>query len=232
MSVESEHATSELLVLVWDLPTRLFHWSTVALVFISWLSADQGFMTVHLISGLTLLALLLFRIAWGLVGSTTARFTDFLHPPKRVVGYLISMASDNGTVYAGHNPAGGLMVSVMITALLAQVITGLFSNDGLHFNGPLALLISDDASSRLSQIHHLIFDVVLFLVWCHVVAIGFYLFVKRHNLVMPMLSGRKPRNHVPSDAKLKFAGVPLAIFLLFLTASIAAWVMVQGRTLP
>ncbi len=88
---------------VWDVPTRLFHWSIVALIFVSWLSADQGYMTVHLCSGLTLLALMLFRLGWGLLGSTTARFSDFLHPPRKIVAYLKSHGS---LLHAGHNPAG------------------------------------------------------------------------------------------------------------------------------
>ena len=80
------------------------------LVFVSWLSADRGLMTVHLCSGLALLSLLLFRIGWGIVGSTTARFRDFLHPPRAVFGYLKGMAGGKKHLYAGHNPAGGLMV--------------------------------------------------------------------------------------------------------------------------
>src|SRR5664279_3070031 len=86
-------------VLVWDIPTRLFHWSIVLLLFASWLSADQGFMTVHLWSGSALLALLLFRIAWGIVGSTTSRFGDFIHPPRRIAEYLRTMAGGGRPLY-------------------------------------------------------------------------------------------------------------------------------------
>src|SRR5882757_5323575 len=99
-------------VRVWDLPLRLFHWSIVFLIAVSWISADQGYMQVHLVSGLTLLALLLFRVAWGVLGSTTARFRDFLHPPRRIIGYL--KGRDKNKWYAGHNPAGGLMVAALI----------------------------------------------------------------------------------------------------------------------
>ena len=126
-------------VVVWDLPTRIFHWTVVVLVAVSWFSADQGFMRVHLWSGLTLLALLLFRILWGVLGSTTSRFRDFLHPPRKVMAYL--RARDDA-LYAGHNPAGGWMVALMIAVLLAQALTGLFSNDGLHFTGPLAYFLN------------------------------------------------------------------------------------------
>ena len=100
-------------VRVWDAPTRLFHWSIVALVFVSWLSADQGYMTMHLWSGFSLLALLLFRLGWGLIGSTTARFGDFLHRPQGAA-YLKTQARGSKPVHAGDNPAGGLMVMVLL----------------------------------------------------------------------------------------------------------------------
>jgi cytochrome b len=224
-------AASHKSVLVWDLPVRLFHWCVVVLLFISWLSADQGWMTIHLASGLTLLALLLFRLAWGLVGSTTARFSNFLHPPQRVLGYLKGLKSGDRLLYAGHNPAGGLMVAAMIAVLLAQALTGLFANDGLHFNGPLALLVPSETSDGITSIHRLIFDAILLLVWCHVVAVGFYLLVKRHNLVLPMLTGRKPGSHVPEGANLAFTRLTIALLLFFLSAGIAAWIMIEGASL-
>jgi len=213
-------------VRVWDAPTRLFHWTIVILVFVSWLSADQGFMTVHLCSGLALLALLLFRIGWGLIGSTTARFRDFLHPPRTVLAYL----RRGEGLYAGHNPAGGLMVIALIAVLLAQAVTGLFANDGLHFSGPLALLVSDDTSTWLTNLHGTIFNVILLLVWCHVVAVGFYLFVKGHNLVKAMVTGKKPHTHVPADARIAFTrpAIALVLLLLVLTAGGVAWFMIEG----
>lgn len=151
-----------------------------------------------------LLALLVFRIGWGLIGSTTARFRDFLHPPRTVLAYLRNGAG----MYAGHNPAGGLMVIALILVLLAQAVTGLFANDGLHFSGPLALLVGDDASTRLTAVHSTIFNVILLLVWSHVVAVGFYLFVKGHNLVKAMVTGKsltlmfQQRRALPSPARI------------------------------
>src|SRR5579871_3850903 len=104
-------------VRVWDAPTRLFHWMVVSLVACSWYSADHGFMTLHLWSGSLLLVLLLFRIAWGIVGSTTARFSDFLRPPAKVIAYFKALAGDKKPLHAGHNPAGGWMVTALITML-------------------------------------------------------------------------------------------------------------------
>jgi cytochrome b len=213
-------------VRVWDVPTRIFHWSIVALVFISWLSADQGYMTVHLWSGMTLLTLLLFRIGWGLIGSTTARFSDFLHHPRRIAGYLKALKNGDKPLYAGHNPAGGLMVAAMIAVLLAQAVTGLFANDSVHFSGPLALWISEDASTRLAALHATIFNVILLLIWCHVVAVGFYLLVKGDNLVGPMFTGLKHCLHVPADLQLTFIRLYVALLLLALTVGIAAAIMI------
>jgi cytochrome b len=220
-------------VRVWDAPTRLFHWSIVILVFVSWLSADQGFMTVHLWSGLTLLALLLFRIGWGIVGSTTARFSNFLHPPRAIVHYLKGLAGGEKQFYAGHNPAGGLMVAALIAILLAQVATGLFANDGLHFSGPLALLVSEDTSAWITNLHGTIFNVILLLVWCHVVAVGFYLFVKGDNLLKAMFTGKKPHTHVPPELRISFTRSYIALLLLVLVLTIgaAAWFIIQGGAL-
>jgi cytochrome b len=221
----------ETLVPVWDIPTRLFHWSVVVLLCISWLSADQGYMRVHLVSGLTLLALLLFRIGWGLVGSTTARFSNFLHPPRRVAGYLKGLAGADRIFHAGHNPAGGLMVLALIAVLLAQVATGLFANDGVQFHSPLALLVSEDVSTRLTSIHGLIFDLILILVWCHVVAVGFYLLVKGDNLVWPMITGKKHRAQLPAELNIVFTRLYVALLLLAVSAGVAAWIMIQGESI-
>jgi len=215
-------------VRVWDLPVRLFHWSIVFLLCLSWFSADQGYMRVHLVSGLSLLALLLFRIGWGLVGSTTARFRNFLHSPRRVAEYLKGLAGGDKIFYAGHNPAGGLMVVALIAVLLAQVATGLFANDGVRFSGPLALLVSEDVSTRLTGIHGLIFDLILLLVWCHVVAVGFYLLVKGDNLIWPMVTGKKHRSYLPAELNIVFTRLYIALLLLAVSAGIAAWVMIQG----
>jgi cytochrome b len=212
-------------VRVWDIPTRLFHWSIVVLIFISWLSADQGFMTVHLWSGSTLLALLLFRIAWGVVGSTTSRFKDFLHPPRKVIGYLRAMAGGEKPLHAGHNPAGGLMVAAMIVVLLAQALSGLFANDGLHCSGPFANLVSEEASAQATNIHGMIFNIILLLIWCHLVAVGFYLLVRGDNLVKPMVTGRKPHTHVPAGLNIQFTRLYIALLLLVLTAGIVVWII-------
>ena len=213
-------------VQVWDAPIRLFHGAVVILLLVLWFSADQGYMRVHLWSGLALLTLLLFRLVWGFIGSTTARFRDFLHPPRLVLAYLRSLGGANKALFAGHNPVGGLMVVGLIAVLLLQAITGLFANDGLRFHGPLALLVSEETSTRLTGLHGAIFNIILMLVWLHVVAVGFYLFVKRDNLIKPMLTGRKHKKHVPEGWHITLAHPYLAVLILALAAGLVFWLTV------
>ena len=219
MAPDREADTKPAAILVWDAPT--------ALVFVSWLSADQGYMTVHLLSGLTLLALLLFRLAWGFFGSTTARFGDFLHAPPRVLRYLRGRGQ---RLHAGHNPAGGAMVMVLIAVLLAQAVTVLFATDSLHFTGPLALLVSEDASLRLTTLHGTIFNLILLLVWLHVVAVGLYLLVKGDNLIRPMVTGRKPASHVPDGLRLVFTHPVIAVLLLAVSIALVTALFFWGTT--
>ena len=200
-------------VRIWDIPTRIFHWMIVCLVMTSWITAENGFMKLHLWSGLTLLALLLFRVAWGIVGSTTARFSHFVTTPAKVFNYLRSLAKGEKPLHAGHNPAGGWMVMTLITILIIQASIGLFANNGLHFNGPLAAYVGEETSDRLTNLHGIVFNFILLLVWAHVVAAGFYFFVKDENLIKPMFTGKKPSDQVPAGLNLKFTHLFIALVL-------------------
>lgn len=212
-------------IYVWDLPTRLFHWAVVSLVVTSWITADQGYMRVHLWSGLTVTALLLFRVIWGLIGSTTARFSDFVRSPRCVWRYLRGRPDAARQRHAGHNPAGGWMVIAMLSILFLQVGTGLFSNDGIRFNGPFALHVSSDTSDHLTSLHGALFNVLLALTYMHVVAVFYYLLVKGDNLIGPMLTGQKLRQRVPPGTELRFVRSLFALALFTLLVA-ATWLFV------
>jgi cytochrome b len=211
------------LVCVWDVPVRVFHWSLAGLVAASWVSAENGYMKLHLWSGLSLLTLLLFRVAWGFAGSTTARFADFVRAPGRALAYLRAMWRGERHVHAGHNPAGGWMVMALLGMLLLQAGTGLFANDGVRFNGPLAAQISSGLSDRLTSLHGTIFNVILLLVWMHIVAVLFYRYVRGEDLIAAMISGRKPRGEIPADTELKFVPLRWALVWLALAATAVFW---------
>jgi cytochrome b len=215
-------------VRVWDLPVRLFHWTLVVLLVTSFFSGRAGgdWMKLHFWSGYTIFALLLFRIAWGFVGSTTARFSDFVKGPAAWFAYLKNFATGRRTYDIGHNPVGGIMVVVLILAVLAQVVAGLFSadTDMGTVNGPLANTIPDKWVDRVTSFHKYWVNILLCLAALHVLAALTYLVWKRQNLIGAMFTGRKPLDHVAEAGKpaptLRFASGRLALSLLIVAAAI------------
>lgn len=184
-------------VTVWDLPTRLFHWTLVALMIFQWLTAEFGSaMDWHVWGGYAILALVLFRLIWGFVGSDTVRFRDFVRGPGAALGYVKVLLRGETPLYLGHNPMGGWSIVAMLVLLLVQAGTGLFANDDITIEGPLYAWVSKGTSDWLTAIHKINFNLLLLVIAVHISAVLFYLFVKRENLIHPMLSGRK---HLPPD---------------------------------
>jgi cytochrome b len=173
---------------VWDLPTRLFHWTLVVLVGLSWWSAENDQQDLHLYLGYGVLSLLLFRIGWGVGGSSTARFSSFVRGPGAVVRYVRNRFH---WPLAGHAPLGALSVLALLAMLFVMVGTGLFAadEDGL-FSGPLAYLVSVGVSDTLTELHEELFDVLLVLVGLHVAAILLYRLALGRNLLGPMITGK------------------------------------------
>lgn len=178
--------------IVWDAPTRLFHWSVVALVGASWLTQHEGWMGWHFYSGYALLTLLLFRLGWGVWGSETARFRHFLRSPWHALAHLRALARREPDHQVGHNPAGGWMVVALLVLMAFQIGTGLCANDQVETYGPFADALGQSLSDRLTSLHALGFTLIEIAVGLHVAAIAVYAAVKRHDLVRPMITGAKP----------------------------------------
>jgi len=177
---------------VWDLPTRLFHWTLVALMVAQWLTAEFGSaMDWHVWGGYAVLALVLFRLIWGFVGSDTARFSDFLRGPGAALAYAQALRRGETPRYLGHNPLGAWSIVAMLVLLLIQAGTGLFANDDILIEGPLYAWVSKGTSDWLTTIHRFNFNLLLLVIAVHLSAVLFYLLVKRENLIHPMLSGVK-----------------------------------------
>lgn len=205
---------------VWDLPVRFFHWSLVLLIGFSWLSGEMDWMTWHMWSGYAVAALILFRIVWGFVGSTHARFWDFIYGPSAVVGYLKSLPSRKAAHFAGHNPLGGLSVIALILCVALQVGTGLFSNDDILTEGPLYKHVTKELSDWLTTIHKYNFNVLLTLIVVHVSAVLYYLFYKSENLVRPMFTGRKQLPPELAAESRRTAPLALAAVILAVAAGV------------
>jgi cytochrome b len=175
-------------VRIWDLPTRLFHWAIVLLVPALWWTHQIDRLDLHILLGETMMGLVLFRLIWGVIGSSTARFAAFVRGPGATIRYMKGKA----VAAFGHNPVGGWSVVAMLLLLSVQVGLGLFVSDEDGLNcGPLSHLISYDSARILAHRHETLFYILLGLIGLHVAAILYYLVVRRDNLVTPMVTGRR-----------------------------------------
>ena len=214
-------------VRVWDLPVRIFHWVLVLLVLSQLITASIGgnAMELHALGGYAILALVLFRISWGFVGGTHARFRDFLRGPAGVARYAQRLMKSTAQIYRGHNPLGGWSVLLMLVSLLVQAVTGLFANDDVMMEGPLAKHVSEDASALFTLIHDINAAILLTLITLHIVAVFVYLLRGRQNLIVPMFTGRKAIELM--DARPPKTGNPwLAALLLAALSSLVYFVVV------
>ncbi len=208
-------------VTVWDPWVRLVHWAIVLLLIVSYVSIHQGRMELHFISGYAVLALVLFRIAWGFVGSETARFASFLRTPGAALQHLASFTRRGPDREIGHNAAGGWMVLVLLGLLLAQPVTGLFADTGYGDYGPLAKRVPSDVSDLLTGWHHRIFYYGLLVAGgLHILAVLAYAIIKRHDLVRPMVLGAK---RLPADRPAPRIGSPLLALTLLAAAGLVVF---------
>ncbi|WP_394129734.1 cytochrome b/b6 domain-containing protein [Shewanella maritima] len=174
-------------ITVWDIPTRLFHWSLVCLMAALWWTADQGEMEWHQICAYALMVLIVFRWVWGVIGSDTAKFTDFMTLPSTAWRYLRGQYKAKTL---GHNPLGGYMVMAFMLCLSLQLITGLFATDDIFTEGPLYQYVSSDMASTLTWLHKLNFEIILYMVAIHVLAVIVHQ-LKGENLIVAMVTGNK-----------------------------------------
>jgi cytochrome b len=191
------------IIRVWDLPVRVFHWLLVLCISGSLISVNLGGNAIewHAYFGYTVLTLLIFRIIWGFIGSTHARFASFLPSREKIFSYLQGKAPR----VLGHNPLGALSVFALMIVLSVQVFTGLFVDDEIAFQGPLAKYVSNSLVSILSEIHESNSVLIYTFIAIHIAAIIYYQKFKGEDLIKPMISGDKEidpseeASYLPSD---------------------------------
>ena len=229
-------------VRVWDLPIRLFHWLLVVLVLMSFITAEGEWpdvhlpawspggasvvphMTLHIWCGYGILVLLLFRAGWGVIGSSTSRFTGFVRGPAAIAAYVRGFLRRPAVFFTGHNPLGAVMVLVLLTALLLQAVTGLFAKDeddvyGIAV-GPLHGRVSEATGKALTHFHHLGHELIEDLVYLHVLANLFYWLVRRENLIGAMFTGRRRLEPGQSATAVAFAANTRAVAVFALAVAV------------
>lgn len=212
---------------VWDWPVRVVHWSIVLLVvaLITTGLIGNEWLVWHMRCGQTLLALVLFRVAWGFVGSANARFSSFVRGPGAVIAYVRSIFRPPHEIHATHNPIGGWMVVALLLAMLFQAGTGLFTNDDVLYDGPLVKHITKDLSDSISWLHRRGWWAVSGLAVLHIAAVASYFVVLRDDLVQPMLHGRKSLPAGLANPAAAKASSARALALLAISAVVVWWVV-------
>jgi len=216
-------------VIVWDLPTRLFHWLLVALLVAQYASGEFGLLSMewHFRLGYATLALIVFRVLWGLAGSRSSRFATFVQGPATVARYLLDSVRGRPARYLGHNPLGGWSVLLMLACVAVQAISGLFSSDDLTEFGPLAERVSDRTVELMTRIHQIDRYLLLALIVLHIVAVLLHWAIRGENLIAPMLHGRKRPDDSQADGAHDVDRVsPWRVLALAAVSGAAVWALV------
>jgi len=217
---------------VWDLPTRLFHWLLLLAIVTCYLSGTYKsdfyeLAEIHFWSGYTVLFLIIFRLIWGFIGATYSRFSAFKLKPKHLLGFLRGKES----LAPGHTTAGSLMTIALLSVILAQAVTGLFSFDtGLYLGGPFSEQISSKLSKEFTTLHHQIFDVLLILILLHIGAVLLYA-LKGKNYFTAMFSGKKDSSLTGKASDYISAG-KLKLFIAILLSGCAVYFIVFQLPTP
>lgn len=216
-------ATERSRVAVWDLPVRAVHWLIVlllvGLIVTGKLGAD--WLVWHMRFGQAMLVLVVFRVIWGFVGSRHARFTSFLYRPSTVIRYARSLFATH-EVHATHNPLGGWMVVLLLAALLAQALMGLFTNDDILWGGPFSERVTKETSDAISAYHRWFWWVIVALSLVHIGAVLAYLVLLKDDLIVPMVTGYKQLPERSADPQDAVASTVKAAVLLGLCV-LAVW---------
>ncbi len=208
--------------LVWDLPTRIFHWGLALSLCGSWATAEAGFdwTETHFLFGYTAITFLLFRFVWGLIGPRHARFSSYRLSPKQVFSALRNVFTRNPGTSVGHSSIGALSAILMMLLVAVQTGTGMFISDDIFYAGPYNPIVSGDTAGMLANIHHTNFTILQVVVVIHILAIAWYAWGKRQNLVMPMLTGTKSLTPDQSDKAIESSKIMTALIILVIAAGI------------
>jgi cytochrome b len=177
-------------VYVWDPFVRVFHWTVVVAFTVAYL-VEEDPLIVHVWAGYVVGVLVVARIIWGFVGSPHARFSDFVYAPATAFAYVLDLLRFRGARYLGHSPGGGYMVIALLIFLALTVATGLIVYGGDQQAGPLAGMFTKNFGESFEEVHEVVANVTLALIFFHILAVLLASFVHHENLVRAMVTGYK-----------------------------------------
>ncbi len=222
-------------VLVWDLPTRLFHWFLVAAVAVglgTGFLAPEAWLGVHMAAGYVVLGLLSFRVIWGFFGSEYSRLASFAYPARRVIEHLRGLMLLRPPPYLGHNPSGAVMIFALFAVLAALVVTGLIELAGEEKQGPLAAVVGYALGNGAKPVHRVLAAILLAMIALHLAGVLVGTWLLKEPLIRAMVTGSKP---MPANAPLprpRPARPVTATSWLVLTATSAAALIALLSRLP
>jgi cytochrome b len=194
-------------ILVWDVPTRVFHWLLVVSFAGAFLTAEsERYRDIHVVLGYTLLGLIVFRLLWGFAGSRYARFRSFLFKPAEIAAYVAALAKGKPAHYAGHNPAGSVAVFALLALGIASGVTGV-------------VVFQDAGGDAMEELHEVVSYAMLAVVGLHVLGVLVSSLLHRENLVRTMITGRKSAQ---PDEGIRRSHAWMGVIILAVT--VAFWV--------
>ncbi|TWX47419.1 cytochrome b/b6 domain-containing protein [Colwellia hornerae] len=214
--------------LIWDLPLRIFHWLFSCTVIASWYTSDQdnNLIELHMQLGFFALGLLVFRILWGFLGTKHSLFSSFFPTPKRLIKYISDIKNKQVQKSSGHNPLGSLMVILMIVLISLQAISGLFINDDVFSSGPYYDSVSKEVEQVMVFLHHNVFDFMIAAIGLHLLAIVYYVHVKKQSLILPMITGKKLTDKINKADEITHSKLWLALIILLVVVAFVYWLVV------
>ncbi len=208
---------------LWDIPTRVFHWTVVIALGLAWWSAEEERYDLHEWLGYLIIVLVVSRVLWGFFGSRHSRFSDFLAGPRTVLAYVRGAGSPT----PGHNPLGGWSVLVLLTLLLLQGVSGLFNADDILFSGPLYYAAPSEFRDAMGEVHEIAFNVLLGFAGLHILAVLYYQFMRGDGVIRAMLFGR-----AAGKEGLEAPRSPWLALLLILLVAAALWFGLEQAPQP
>ena len=214
--------------LVWDLPVRIFHWCFVCVLVGLWYTSDHDneLIEIHMKLGYTALGLILFRLIWGVFGTKHAKFVNFFPSLTQLKAYIHGLRIGKVKNYIGHNPLGSLMVIFILFAVLLQATSGLFISDDIFSAGPYNGVLGSELEKILKTIHSNGFIIIGTLSTIHVLAVLYYLIVKKQNLIKPMFNGKKTIDKEHIKESIKHSKLVIAFIIAVVVISFVYWLVV------